>query len=258
MSGGALIAVEGLTRRFGGLVAVKGVDLAVSPGEIVGVTGIGGNGQDELVACAAGLAPSLHGAIAFGGEDLTGASSSRFRAVGIGYLSADRAQEGLCLSASLRDNFVAGRECNPAYSRFGVLRLAEIGTAARRALSRLSVRYGALADPAASLSGGNQQRLAIARELEREPRLLVAAQPTRGVDIAGTAFIHRLIAAFRDRGGAVLLVSEALDEILALSDRIVCLYNGRIVGELSRAEANVERVGHLMLGQTAAGRQSRC
>jgi len=102
-------------------------------------------------------------------------------------------------------------------------------TRTQGALARLSVRFGALADPAASLSGGNQQRLVLARELEREPRLLIAAQPTRGVDIAGTAFIHRLIGAFRDRGGAVLLVSESLDEIIALSDRIVCLFNGRII-----------------------------
>jgi len=113
-----------------------------------------------------------------------------------------------------------------------------------------SVRFGALGDPASSLSGGNQQRLAIARELEREPKLLVAAQPTRGVDIGGTAFIHDLIAAFRDRGGAVLLVSESLDEILAVSDRIVCLYKGRIIGEVDRAEASVDGLGlgRMMLG----------
>ena len=117
---------------------------------------------------------------------------------------------------------------------------------------RLSVRFGALGDPARSLSGGNQQRLAIARELEREPKLLVAAEPTRGVDIAGTAFIHGLIAAFRDRGGAVLLVSESLDEILALSDRTVCLFKGRITGEIGRAQASVDGLGRMMLGQRAA------
>jgi simple sugar transport system ATP-binding protein len=158
----------------------------------------------------------------------------------------------LCLAASIRDNFVAGREREPKFSRFGAMRLSAIDAAAMRALKLLSVRFGTLADPATSLSGGNQQRLVLARELERNPRLLVAAQPTRGVDIAGSAFIHRLLRDFRDRGGAVLLVSESLDEILALSDRIVCLYNGKIVGEMQRSEASVRALGQLILGQRAA------
>jgi len=228
------------------------VDLDVFRGEIVGIAGVGGNGQDELIACAAGLALPVAGKIAFDGRDLTGRPASRFREAGVGYVSADRGEEGLCLAASIRDNFVAGREREQAFSRFGLLRRAAIDSEARKALTRLSVRFGALGDPAGSLSGGNQQRLAMARELEREPKLLVAAQPTRGVDIAGTAFIHGLIAAFRSRGGAVLLVSESLDEILALSDRVVCLFKGRIVGEIGRAEASVDMLGRMMLGQRAA------
>jgi simple sugar transport system ATP-binding protein len=233
-------------RRLGPL------DLDIYPGEIVGVAGVAGNGQDELVGCAAGLAAPAAGEIAFAGEDVTHASTSRFRDAGVGYLSADRAEEGLCLTASIRDNFVAGRERDPAFSRLGVLRLAAIGARAERAMMRLSVRYGRLSDPAGSLSGGNQQRLAFARELEREPKLLVASQPTRGVDIGGAAFIHAQIAALRDRGGAVLLISESLDEILALSDRIVVLYSGKVSGELRRDQASVETIGRMMLGQRAA------
>jgi general nucleoside transport system ATP-binding protein len=228
------------------------VDVEVFAGEIVGVAGVGGNGQDELVRSAAGLARPAEGNIDFAGVDMTGAGAFKFRAAGVGYLSADRAEEGLCLSASIRDNLIAGREREPGFSRFGLLKLRAVAAEARRALARLSVRYRRLGDPAGSLSGGNQQRLVIARELDRQPRLLVAAQPTRGVDIAGTAFIHSQIAAFRDRGGAVLLISESLDEVLALSDRIIGLYSGRIVGELSRDEASVERVGRMMLGQQAA------
>ena len=228
------------------------VDLDIYPGEIVGVAGVAGNGQDELVECAAGLAAPDAGEIAFAGADMARASTARFRAAGIGYLSADRAQEGLCLTASIRDNFVAGRERDPAFSRLGVLRLGALGSLTERAMKGLSVRYGRLSDPAGSLSGGNQQRLAFARELARDPRLLVASQPTRGVDIGGAAFIHAQMAAVRDRGGAILLVSESLDEILALSDRIVVLYNGRLVGSLGRQEASVERVGRMMLGQSAA------
>ena len=228
------------------------IDLDIRPGEVVGIAGVGGNGQDELVGAAAGILTPAAGAIRYAGADMRGASTARFRAAGVGYLSADRATEGLCLTASLTDNFIAGREQDPAFSRLGFLRPANIRCQAGAALARLAVRYGALADPAGSLSGGNQQRLAIARELARAPRLLVASQPTRGVDIAGTAFIHNLIAAFRDAGGAVLLVSESLDEILSLSDRILCLFNGISVGELARSEATVETVGRLMLGRRAA------
>jgi general nucleoside transport system ATP-binding protein len=228
------------------------ISLEIFPGEIVGIAGVGGNGQDELVACAAGLAPPAAGKIRVSGRDLTGASAASFRMAGVGYVSANRAEEGLCLTASIRDNFVAGRERDRKFSRFGVIRRSAVDAEATGALSRLSVRFRALADRAASLSGGNQQRLVLAREFEREPKVLVAAQPTRGVDIAGTAFIHRLLGDFRDRGGAVLLISESLDEILALSDRIVCLFNGKIVGEMARAEASVGALGQLMLGQRAA------
>ena len=248
-----LFRARGLVARDAmGVQRLGPVDLDIFAGEIVGVAGVSGNGQDELVGSAAGLTQPAEGTIDFAGGDMTRASTSHFRAAGVGYLSADRGEEGLCLTASIRDNFIAGRERDHAFSRFGVLRLRAIAVEAERALTRLSVRYGRLSDLASSLSGGNQQRLAIARELDREPKLLVAAQPTRGVDIAGTAFIHSLIAAFRDRGGAVLLISESLDEILALSDRIIGLYNGRIVGELSRHQASVDRVGRMMLGQKAA------
>jgi general nucleoside transport system ATP-binding protein len=252
-SGKPLFRARGLVARDAmGVQRLGPVDLDIFAGEIVGVAGVSGNGQDELVGSAAGLTHPAAGTIDFAGGDMTRASTSHFRAAGVGSLSADRGEEGLCLTASIRDNFIAGRERDHAFSRFSLLRLRAIGVEAERALSRLSVRYGRLSDPASSLSGGNQQRLAIARELDREPKLLVAAQPTRGVDIAGTAFIHSLIAAFRDRGGAVLLISESLDEILALSDRIIGLYNGRIVGELSRHQASVDRVGRMMLGQKAA------
>ncbi len=242
-----LVAVDAL-----GFERLGPVDLDVRRAEIVGVAAVGGNGQDELVACAAGLAAPAAGTIAFAGCRVNGLPTFRFREAGVGYVSADRAEEGLCLTASVRDNFVAGRERDPVFSRFGLLRRGAVDGEAAKALKALSVRFGGLGDPAGSLSGGNQQRLALARELGREPRLLVAAQPTRGVDIAGTAFIHRLLASFRDRGGAVLLVSESLDEILALSDRVVCLFKGRIVGELRRRDATVAAIGRMMLGQQAA------
>ncbi len=234
------------------------IDLDLFPGEIVGIAGVAGNGQDELVACAAGLGSIAEGALTFAGADFTRASANAVRVRrDCAYLSADRAEEGLCLTASVCDNFVAGREQRGRHSRgarFSARRRA-INLGAAQALEKLSVRYGRLTDAIRSLSGGNQQRVAIARELERRPKLLVAAQPTRGVDIAGIAFIHAQIATFRDSGGAVLLVSEELDEILALSDRIVeALYGGRRHHRriVCAAEASVEKVGRLMLGQKAA------
>ncbi len=178
------------------------------------------------------------------------ASAADFRAAGIGYVSADRAEEGLSLTASLADNYLAGRET--AFTRAGVLDLGAVRRRAQAAMAALAVRYGRLSDSAATLSGGNQQRLVMARELDRAPKLLIAAQPTRGVDIAGAAFIHAALAAFRDRGGAALLISENLDEVLALSDRVIAIYNGGIVGELRRGAATVENVGRMMLGQMAA------
>src|SRR6202034_1502579 len=137
------------------------IDIEIRAGEIVGVAGVSGNGQDELVASAAGLRPIAAGSISFTGLPITKASTGRFRSAGIGYLSADRAEEGLCLAASIRDNFVAGREGEPPFSRRGFLRPTAIDDRAARAMSNLSVRYRRLTDAARSLSGGNQQRVVI-------------------------------------------------------------------------------------------------
>ena len=250
----SLVGVDAL-----GFERLGPVDLDVFAGEIVGVAGVGGNGQDELVACAAGLARPVAGTIAFDGRDLTGRSTSRFREAGMGYVSADRGEEGLCLAASIRDNFVAGREREPVFSRFGLLRRAAIDAEARRALARLTVRFGALGDPAGSLSGGNQQRLAIARELEREPKLLVAAQPTRGVDIAGTAFIHRLhrrLPRSRRRGSARFRIARR-NSCALRSHRLPLQGADRRrdrprAGERRRARAHDARPEGGMIGGTAS------
>ena len=228
------------------------VDLDISRGEIFGVAASAATARTSSSPARPVLASRSRDRLHSKGAVLQGGRLPRFREAGVGYVSADRGAEGLCLPASIRDNFVAGREREPAFSRLGIMRRASIDAEpagarpAQRALRRASTI------PPRSLSGGNQQRLAIAREFERAPKLLVAAQPTRGVDIAGTAFIHRLLAEFRDRGGAILLVSESLDEILALSDRVLCLFKGRIVGEVGRSQASVGALGRMMLGQRAA------
>ena len=228
-----------------------GVDLDVRPSEVVGIAGVSGSGQDELVAAITGLRRAASGTVALDGADLTHSSVAARRDRGIGYLSADRAHEGLCLPATIRDNVIAGHHRNPSYVRAGILRPNLVRDHVRAVLARFSVVFGSDTDPVSSLSGGNQQRVAIARELDRQPKILVAAQPTRGVDIAGIAAIHRQILAYREGGGAVLLVSEELEELLALSDRIVVLHHGRVAGELEGDHADAIQVGRMMLGQAA-------
>jgi simple sugar transport system ATP-binding protein len=230
---------------------LSGVDFDVRCCEIVGIAGVSGSGQDELVAAVVGLRRAVAGSVALDGTDITALPVAARRRAGIGYVSADRAHEGLCLPASIRDNVIAGRHRGPPFAPRGVLRPGPIRAHAGRLLARFSVVHGGLSDPVGSLSGGNQQRVAIARELDRAPRLLVAAQPTRGVDIAGIAFIHRQILRYREDGGAVLLVSEELEELLALADRVVVLHRGVVSGTLEGARANVARIGRLMLGEAA-------
>ncbi|HEY1719722.1 MAG TPA: ABC transporter ATP-binding protein [Magnetospirillaceae bacterium] len=234
-----------------GVRRLLGIDLDVRRGEIVGIAGVSGSGQDELVAAIVGLRRVAAGTVNFDNADATYASVAARRKAGIGYLSADRAYEGLCGTATIRDNAIAGRHRETPFAQHGVLQLQYAREYVSDLLARFAVVYGADTDPVRSLSGGNQQRVAIARELARAPKLLIAAQPTRGVDIAGIAAIHRQILAYRDAGGAVLLVSEELEELLALSDRIVVLHHGMVSGELAGSHTDLAQIGKLMLGQAA-------
>jgi simple sugar transport system ATP-binding protein len=185
------------------------------------------------------------------GRNITTWPIAARRAVGLGYISADRSREGLCLPATIADNVIAGRHRAVPFERFGLLRPSVISAHVRQALDAFAVVRRDEADPVRSLSGGNQQRVVIARELDRAPKLLIAAQPTRGVDIAGIAFIHREMLAYRDRGGAVLLISEELGELLQLSDRIVAMHHGRVTGEMTGEQADIDSIGRLMLGEAA-------
>jgi general nucleoside transport system ATP-binding protein len=182
---------------------------------------------------------------------VTGMSLHQRRALGLAYLSPDRAHEGLCLEASITDNVIAGHHRRAEFLASGLLRLKAIRAHAEAQLDRFGVRRDSAALPVSSLSGGNQQRVAIARELDGSPALLIACQPTRGVDIHGIAAIHQCLLEYRDAGGAVLLVSEELEEIMTLADRITVLFNGAVRGTLRRGEADVESIGRLMLGEDA-------
>lgn len=252
-TGTAVLAVTDLAAADPrGVTRLRGVDLTVCAGEIVAVAGVAGNGQDELVAAITGLGRRLRGSVVLANEDITRGSPAARRARGLAYLSPDRKAEGLCIEASIADNAIAGHHRRPAFQSGGILRRGAIGRHVQALLDRYSVRRNGAEQLISSLSGGNQQRVAIARELDGSPLALIACQPTRGVDIGGIAFIHRCLLDYRDQGGAVLLVSEELDEIIALADRIVVLFEGRVTGEIRRGDGDIEAIGRMMLGERAA------
>jgi simple sugar transport system ATP-binding protein len=252
--GAALRIADLAVRRSRGDVALAGVSLQVRPGEIVGIAGVEGNGQRELVDAIAGLAAPERGVIELGGVDVTGATVGERLRRGLAHIPEDRHARGLVLEFSIAENLILGRDARFA-NRLGI-DAAAVGAEARRAIAEHDIRPDDPDALAAGLSGGNQQKIVIARELSREPlEVLLASQPTRGVDVGAIERIHREIIAARDRGAAVLLVSAELSELRALSDRLLVIYKGAIVAELSAAELGaedaLERIGALMTGLAA-------
>lgn len=226
------------------------ISLTVRAGEIVGVAGVAGNGQVELMEALYGLRRAT-GRTILGGRDISGLDTRARRAAGIGYVSADRAHEGLSLAASIEENVIAGAHRAPPIAWHGLLDRRVLRRVAKDRLTALSVRYGAPSDPVKSLSGGNQQRVVFAREIAGEPALLLVSQPTRGVDLNGIAAIHRLLVDFCAAGGAVLLVSEEIDEIRTLADRILVMSDGRVVGEVS-PDTDPREIGRMMVMEGVA------
>ncbi len=251
-AGAEVLSIEHLDVAGRRQVKLKDFSLAIRSGEIVGIAGVAGNGQDEITGAVTGLIEAESGRIRIGGVDITDASLSVRRAAGLSYLSPDRAAEGLCLQASITDNAIAGHHRASRFCAVGVTRLGAINRHIENLLDRFAVKRGSSALPASSLSGGNQQKVAVARELDGDPKALIACQPTRGVDIRGIAFIHQCLLDYRDRGGAVLLISEELDELLELADRIVVIYSGEVTGEVGRGASDVAEIGRMMLGGKVA------
>jgi general nucleoside transport system ATP-binding protein len=244
------LRVESLSvRDSSGTLALDSADLELRGGEIVGVAGVEGNGQRELVEAIVGLWRPVSGRILLKGRDLTAADVAERRAAGLAFISGDRDAEGVNLQGSVRDSAISLRYRRPPLSRLWLLRARAIREFVSALIRRFSLVVARQETPVRSLSGGNVQRLVVGRELEDDPRVLVAAYPTRGVDVRGAAFVHERLLDLRAAGGAVLLVSEELDELLALSDRLVVLYEGRIAGELPAAEFdNRQLIGRLMTG----------
>ena len=233
--------------------AVDGVNFEVRAGEILGVAGIEGNGQSELVEAIAGLRRSSGGTITLDGHDVTAADARRRREMGLSHVPEDRNERGLVASYTSAMNCVLGDVHRRPYSGpLGLLDNEEIERHAAELVEEYDVRPRSTSVLAAAYSGGNAQKLIVARELEREPRVLVLAQPTRGVDIGAIEFIHQQIVTARDKGLAVLLVSADLNEIMSLSDRILVMFEGKFMGELSQEEATAETLGLLMAGSRMA------
>ena len=252
--GEPLLRLEGVrVRRFAGDLALTGIGFEVAAGEILGVAGVEGNGQRELVETIVGLRRPDGGDVTIAGRNVTRASVGVRRAAGLAFISEDRDGEGVNLEGSLRNSLITLRFRRPPLARFSVLRFAQISRFVRSLMERFGVRAAGERATVRSLSGGNVQRAVVARELEGAPRVVVAAYPTRGVDVRGIAFVHEQLRAIRDGGGAVLLISEELDELLALSDRLVVLFEGRIVGALARADfGDRARIGRLIAGAETA------
>jgi simple sugar transport system ATP-binding protein len=230
-----------------GLEAVRGVTFDVRAGEIVGIAGVDGNGQSELIDALTGLRKPAGGQMSVGGNDLTHASARQALDAGMGHIPEDRHRRGLVLDFNLAENLALHDYGKEPLSRFGWLNPRRWLRWAGDLLKEFDVRGGGPTTRAGSLSGGNQQKVVVAREVSRDPSVLIAAQPTRGLDVGAIEFVHRRLVEQRDAGKAVLLVSLELEEILSLSDRILVLYEGRIVAEFP-PDVSEEEVGIAMLG----------
>jgi general nucleoside transport system ATP-binding protein len=235
-----------------GIAKVQDVSFDVRGGEIVGIAGVDGNGQTELIDAITGLLKPTAGRVIVGGDDVTGDPPKDVLDAGLGHIPEDRQRRGLVLDFSLAENIALHDYDHQPASRFGWLYPKRIAEKAAGLIREFDVRGGGPQTAAAGLSGGNQQKVILAREIDRNPKVLIAAQPTRGLDVGAIEFVHRRLVGERDEGRAVLLVSLELEEILSLSDRILVIYEGRIVGEFPPGVSE-EELGMAMIG---AGRKA--
>jgi ABC-type uncharacterized transport system ATPase subunit len=231
-----------------GAMAVDGVSLQVRAGEVLGVAGVQGNGQTQLVEALTGLRRAESGRVSILGQNTTHASPREVTEVGVAHVPEDRQQDGLVLSFAVEDNMVMNTYYVPPFAKGIVLQQDEIKSAAAERVDLFDVRTPGIEVPVANLSGGNQQKVIVAREFSRPIRLLIASQPTRGLDVGSIEYIHRRIIEKRDDGCAVLVVSSELDEVMSLADRIAVIYDGQILATLPAEGATKEQLGLLMAG----------
>ncbi len=255
--GRPVLEVRGLVVKNDlGLEAVRGVSFKVYPGEIYGIAGVEGNGQAELVEAITGLRKPESGEIVIDGVRVSVETPIDVYRMGISHIPGDRDRYGLVLEFTVKENTIIGRQWERSFTRGLALNWRSIARYAWEIIKRFNIVTPGIDAQARALSGGNRQRLVVGRELSKKPRLIVAAHPTRGLDIASTMYIRELLAEYRDKGAAVLLVSADLDEIFQLSDRIAVMYEGRIVAEMPAEKADRRQIGLLMGGYQVASRKA--
>jgi len=248
--GDPILTVEDLWVRsdLGGW-AVKGVSFTVHAGEIFGIAGVEGNGQTELVEAIAGLRRAERGRVSLMGSDVTNRDPQHLYRLGLAHIPEDRHKLGLVLDMNVAENSILGMQRSGSFTgRLLSINWRNVLSHASRIVSEFEVLTPSLKTPVKSLSGGNQQRLVVGREISKQPRVIIAAQPTRGLDVAGTEYIRRLLVKLRDEGKAVLLVSADLDEVLELSDRVAVMYEGEFMGVARPEELTEEQIGLMMGG----------
>lgn len=231
-----------------GIEALHGISLDIHSSEIVGMAGVSGNGQRELAECLAGMRKTTSGKIEIDGKDITTLSVNERVKSGLAHIAEERMRDGSIRDFSVEENVYLHDHALPEYTHGIFLNFRKMEEHATELIKEFSVKTPSLDTPLKNLSGGNIQKLIMARELTRQPKVLIAAQPTRGLDIGATEYIHKRLLMQRDQGSAALLISEDLDEIRALSDRIAVIYEGRIISIVSRGDATVEQIGLMMAG----------
>jgi simple sugar transport system ATP-binding protein len=231
-----------------GTEALRSVNLEIHAGEIVGLAGVSGNGQRELAQCLGGLRKPSAGSVTVDGKDITTCTVQQRLAAGLAYIPEERMRDGAIREFSVQENLFLQEHNAPQFKRGIFLNFRKMAAHAKELVGQYAVKTPKLETPIKNLSGGNIQKLIMARELSRKPGVLVASQPTRGVDIGATEYIHHRLLEQRAAGIAILLISEDLDEVRSLSDRIAVMYEGRIMGVVDRNEATVERLGLMMAG----------
>lgn len=246
-----VLAVENLTANdYRDLPAISNISFEVRSGEILGFAGVEGNGQTELVEVLTGLRKSTAGSIKFNGNNITNKSPRKFKDSGIGNIPEDRHKRGAILDFDISENLILGFQHKKPFSKPFKMDYKAIKDRAKKLIPEFDIRTPSPDVKIRSLSGGNQQKVIVAREISQDPDLLIASQPTRGVDIGAIEFIHRRIIEQRDQGKAVLLVSAELQEVMSLSDRIAVIYEGKIVGIVNSSEADEFKIGAMMTGSS--------
>lgn len=234
-----------------GLEAVKDVTFKVHSGEVLAIAGVDGNGQSELVEALTGLRKIEGGKVRLEGRDITRAKTKEIIDLGVGHIPEDRHRRGLVLEHSLAENMILGYHKNEPFSKNSLMDYKAVGDHGKTLIEEFDIRTPSAQVKAKSLSGGNQQKVIIAREFYKDPQLLIAAQPTRGLDVGAIEFVHKRLIEQRNNNKAVLLISLELDEVMSLADRIAVIYDGRIVGVLDAAEATERKLGVMMAGGSA-------